>query len=353
MRVVSEQFLQVKIDSARTGTGANAVGSFVGVERAVYRFTDTIRIADVAGTKVFGNALGGTILEVAVTDPNKDLFDLSGCRGVELAYFTIRAINPFRNVFRISDQGQGVSPIRSSQNYIHDIDVEDCDGGIQTIIHIAAPPDSGKNDLGVVERVTAKDYAHSFVRGEGQAAVGWTFRDCRAQGRDHGLYGIYAKQDGQPGRGFQFLWEGGALMEHQNYDVYGDWRNGTSKLIKVTCEQSARFYGAESAGASFSGHNFTVDGGEWVNNATIHPADDEIVQAYAGALHIRGMTFGQSANVNDYKFRYDPTPTKRLGWTFRDNVLWTPLVAGHFVGIAPDSVQGSWRRSGSADTVAL
>lgn len=353
MRIVSQQALQVALDSAKTGSGASAVGSFVPIRRATINIADTINIKDVRGTRGWGDALGGTTLNW--TGPaDRPMFLIDGCDSVELAYFTVRVSNPLLSVFKITDQGAGVSKIRSTRIRIHDIDVEDSDGALTDVIWIALTADLGKNDQHSFERVTAKDYAGAFAKIEGQASVGNVFVDCKAQGRDHGQYGIYCAAASGPGRGGQFYAENCVLMEHQQYDCYGDWRAGASKLVKVTCEQSARFLGVASAGASFSGHSLTVDGGEWVNNAAVHPADKIIVNAAAGGLHIQGMTFGQSANVNDYKFNYLVSPsTKRLGWTFRNNVLWTPLTSGWFPGELPDDATGSWVRSGSAATVAL
>lgn len=353
MRVVSAQALQVAINSAKTGSGAQAVGSFVPARRAVIQLDNTVSIKDVRGTRVWGDALGGTTFEWVCTDPTKPMFLIDGCDSAELAYFTVKLSEPCAMVFKITDQGAGVSPIRSTRVNIHDVDVEDANGDLETVIYIALTGDGGKNDQHYFARVTAKDYSHSFCRIEGQASVGNRFDECRAQGRDNGQYGLYCRHDSQVGKGGQFLWTGGVLMEHQQADIRGDWRNGKNIVLGPTCEQSARALIVDSAGSSFSGNTFEWIGGEWVNNATIHPADDEIMQVLAGCLHVQGVTFGQAANVNDYMFSYNPPSTKRLGFNFIGNTVWTPLTSGHFPDIAPDSKVGSWRRSGSDPTAAL
>lgn len=311
--------------------------------------TSQVVIEDTEDVHIVGN---GTVISGSVSGP---AFKFMGTNNCSLGGFRYDTLSGSTNLVYLSDFGSGQT--RSSRFMLHDVFVL-CNGVMQSPIYVAHTPDGAKNDNHRFVNVTAQDYTFAFARLEGQASVANGFWQCLGQGRDHGQYCIYAKYDTQVGKGGQFAWYGGVMMEHAIADIRGDWRNGKNIASGVTSEQSARALMVDSAGGSFSGNTITLEGWEYVNNSSVLPADNEIIQVYAGALNVRGCTFGQATTGDavtglDYKFRYDITANKRLGFVFDGNTVWSKLSSGWFSSLAPDSKAGSYNRSGTSPTVAM
>ena len=326
--------------------------------------TDTVtELYQRKGGGVVGSSVEGTKIVLGLDNPAGNVFDCIGTARVKIGNFNVKVEAPCESLVRLTDEGGGSGKIRSTGFIGEPIFVDGNGGLIQQLINIDQPDDGAKNDHHKFTKWWGQSYAFAGARLAGQAAVATEFIGCTFQGRDIGQYGIYAKDDTIVGRGGQFIWSGGTLMEHQVADIRGDWRNGSSAVYKPTCEQSARYVIVDAAGTSFSGHSLLLCGGEWVNNSGIHPADGEIIQCYAGSLNIVGGTFGQNTTGHattglDYRIRYQVDDTgggvqRRLGFNVLGLTLWTRLTSGHFPATAPDSTIGSWRRTGTTDTAPL
>lgn len=310
----------------------------------VLDLTSPITITNATGIRLVGNSTGGSKVRWLGSG---SAFRFIGTARCSLEQTDIEVLYPCSAAIYINDLGAGGGNIRTSGFHGAHLFIQ-CNGIAERAIWIQRTPDGGKNDHHYFDRVWAQSYTQAFCQLEGQAAVNTEFHNCIAQSREYGNYGVYCVSDTGVGRGGQFNWFGGTLMEHKIADIRGDWRNGKNQIIGATCEQSARLLMVDSPGGAFSGNSWVIQGLEWVNNATVHPDDDEIIQVYGGSLTLIGGTYGQSANTNDYKIRYDVPAAKRLGFNVLGVTWWTPLAANWFSALTPDSSAGSYVRSGSS-----
>lgn len=330
-------------------------GGRVDLPRATIAVSDTIEVKNAQGLRILGDSIGGTRIVWTGNDVTKPVFKFDGSVDCRLHNIEFEFEGLCKAAVEITDSGAGTGLLRSTRFHGEDWIVADSDGLLDTVIHVSRTPDGAKNDQHSFRRIQAADYATAFARLEGQASVANRFDDCVAQGRDHGQYGLYCFHSGGAGRGGQFLWTGGVMMQHQVADVYFDGRNGKNLVQGATCEQSARALMVPTAGSAFSGNVTAFRNVDWQNGAGQNPVDNAIFNVAAGGLVVDGCIFGNisaAAAVNDYLFDYNVTASKVLGFSFTNNFVSTPKASAWFPHGAPDSKVGSWQRDPTTGLVS-
>lgn len=337
------------LQSYITNLVARGFGGIVQLPPGTFILTSEIVVQQAIGLTLRGSTMqGGTKIQWSGASGN--IFRFLGTQNCGLQDLWIEVAGTASSGVVITDEGAGL--VRSSGFTADNVFFNCGEGKCAQPFYVQRTPDGAKNDHHTFRKVQAQGYSFAFARLEGQASVNNMFIGCRAQSRDYGSYGIYAKDDVNINEGGQFQVEGGIWMEHDIADFYTNTRLGTNLIHKAFGEQSARHLIVEDAGSAYAGVLHIIRDCRFTVPNSLLPADGEIVQVYAGGLVIDSNTFGVVAANQDFRFRYDVPAAKRLGFMFTGNVVNTSLAAGHFPALAPDSVAGSYRRTGSA-TVAF
>lgn len=342
---------QALLDRARE---ANGIGRRVVLPAGRCTITSTLTWRGIAGAELLGQ--GAVVTEIEWKgDAASPAIYLDKVSHVRLASFSIVPADTasLKAAIKVENSATGCSADTgancvnwaTSQVTFEEL-VIDGEGRMEKGIWIAG--DNGKNDHHRCEHTQVIDYTDVGYQIEGQASTDHVFTGCLAQGRNGGNYGVKAAQDSTAGKGGALRWFGGEVMENADADFYLDSRNGTQVISGATCEQSARFIDVPDPAPALSSQTIWVQGAKWTNNATVHPADEEIVRVEGGgALVIMGSQFGLNSPTLGYKFRYSPNQSGGGGFLFMGNVVNTTRTSAHFSDVAPDSKAGSVQWNGT------
>ncbi len=322
------------------------------LKRKVLLLTDTLTLGGGSG------ATGGIIDCEDVTfmwggnDSTKPIIKLDRCD-----HWTIRGAafdtlgGQASACVEITDSGAG--SIRSNRNALEDCTLLDTDGLIQRFVWISRTGDAGKNDHNRILRCRAQDYGFAFAQISNPAAVGTLLDACEAQGRDHGQYNVYNKDDSNANGGGQFIWRGGESMQHQIASFRSAHRTGTCLVSKAHLEQDAMSLIVDDAGSAVNVNVFAMENCRLGYDAALQPADLNAIEVDSGILRLVGCTIGSLVlPTMTHLIAYNCPVGERLGWTLQDSIFCSaaPAVSHWSTGQAPTTKDNAWRWDGATLT---
>jgi len=332
--------LQDIIDASISGSGANRVGDRIDLGKETIDLDDTLQVANsVNGMHISGRGRATTFRWLGEND--RPVFRFTDGNGCELSGVTVELVNPASTLVEMLDSGTG--PVRSSHNTLRNLYVPDASGLLETFWRIGGGVDQ-KNDFirGYDLDVAGCEVA---VVVEGRHALNQELYGCQFKGRTGGKTGIRTIGGGS------VRIVGGALIQFTESAFDIDTRNGVAVMASgVHLEKCGRLISApEPDTPGITTHITILDGLRWGSDVSEIPPNGEIIDYSGGTLVVRGCWFWTGTpNATVYKFRYGTT--QPIGdFVFEDCRVRASNAAGHWPGLAPNSVRGSLLYVGLAD----